>query len=412
MIDQPLKQVVRALCAMGLQHRVDRLEPFLCLCRIEIRRQGLRHCVILARRGDSTHPREAVLACAAAMSASLNLRRPDDWHVHLRDGAALAAVVPHTAAQFARAVVMPNLKPPVTTTALALAYRERIRAARPAGSDFEPLMTLYLTDRTPPEEIDRAVDSGAVIGAKLYPAGATTHSDAGVTDIRRIDAVLSRMAERGLVLQLHGEVTHEHVDVFDRESRFIDEVLEPLTVRHPTLRLVFEHITTAAAVRFVRESRVDIAATLTPQHLLHNRNALFKGGLRPHYYCLPVLKTEPDRQALIDAAISGDPKFFLGTDSAPHARGDKESACGCAGIYSAHAALELYAEAFEDAGALHRLEGFASDFGADFYRLPRNNTQVTLRRESWQAPTEYPLGNKTVVPMRAGESLRWRLVPT
>lgn len=344
------------------------------------------------------------------MTADLTLRRPDDWHLHLRDGAMLASVLPHTAAQFARAVVMPNLKPPVTTTALAAAYRQRILDARPPRSTFEPLMTLYLTDRTAPEEIDRACDSGFVVGAKLYPAGATTHSDAGVTDLQRIDSVLARMAERGLVLQVHGEVTHEHVDVFDREARFIEEVLAPVAARHSSLRIVFEHITTAAAVEFVRRARDGIAATITPQHLLFNRNALFKGGLRPHFYCLPVLKTEPDRAALIEAATSGNPRFFLGTDSAPHARGDKESACGCAGMYSAHAALELYAEAFEDAGALDRLEAFAADFGADFYRLPRNTGQITLRRESWTPPAAYPFGSATVVPMRAGEPLRWRLV--
>lgn len=344
------------------------------------------------------------------MTADLTLRRPDDWHLHLRDGAMLASVLPHTAAQFARAVVMPNLKPPVTTTALAAAYRQRILDARPPGSRFEPLMTLYLTDRTEPEEIDRACDSGIVIGAKLYPAGATTHSDAGVTDLKRIDAVLARMADRALVLQVHGEVTHEHVDVFDREARFIEEVLVPLSARHPKLRIVFEHITTEAAVEFVRRARDGIAATITPQHLLFNRNALFKGGLRPHFYCLPVLKTEPDRAALIAAATSGNPRFFLGTDSAPHARGEKESACGCAGMYSAHAALELYAEAFEAAGALDRLEAFAADFGADFYRLPRNTERITLRRESWTPPTAYPFGDATVVPMRAGEPLRWRLV--
>lgn len=344
------------------------------------------------------------------MSELLTLRRPDDWHVHLRDGAALAAVLPHTARQFARAIVMPNLKPPVTSVALAAAYRERILAARPAGSDFAPLMTLYLFDHMSVEEIDRAKASGFIVGCKLYPAGATTHSDAGVTDIHRLDEVLARMADAGLVLQVHGEVTHEHVDVFDRERCFIDEVLAPLVERHPRLKVVFEHITTHAAVQFVRSARPGVAATITPQHLLHNRNAIFQGGIRPHFYCLPILKTEPDRQALIEAAISGDPRFFLGTDSAPHARGTKEASCGCAGMYSAHAALELYAEAFEDAGALPRLEGFASLFGADFYELPRNSGHVTLRREHWSPPAGYAFGNDVVVPMRAGESLRWRML--
>ena len=297
------------------------------------------------------------------MTETLTLRRPDDWHLHLRDGAAMQAVLPHTAARFARAVVMPNLAPPVTTTAQALAYRQRIIAALPQGSRFEPLMTLYLTDATSPEEVSRASASGVICGLKLYPAGATTHSDSGVTNIRRLDATFARMAEVGLALQLHGEVTHEAVDIFDRESRFIEEFLEPLVSRHPTLRIVFEHITTARAVDFVLNARAGVAATLTPQHLLMNRNAMFRGGLRPHLYCLPVLKTEPDRAALLAAATNGNPRFFLGTDSAPHAQTAKESACGCAGIYSAHAGIELYAEAFESVDALHRLEGFASDFG-------------------------------------------------
>jgi len=344
------------------------------------------------------------------MHDQLTLLRPDDWHLHLRDGEALRAVLPHTARQFARAVVMPNLKPPVTTTALAAQYRERILAARPAGSDFQPLMTLYLTDRTAPEEIDRARDSGFVIGCKLYPAGATTHSDAGVTDIRRIDAVLERMAERELPLQVHGEVTADEIDVFDREREFIERTLRPLVSRHPRLRVIFEHITTAAAVEFVQNAREDVAATITPQHLLYNRNEMFRGGIRPHFYCLPVLKTEPDRQALLEAATSGNPRFFLGTDSAPHERHTKEAACGCAGIYSAHAALELYADAFERMGRLDRLEAFASLNGADFYRLPRNTTTVTLRRTNWQVPPAYGFGAGTVVPLRAGETLSWQLV--
>ena len=344
------------------------------------------------------------------MKLEITLRKPDDWHLHLRDGAALAAVLPHTAERFARAVVMPNLKPPVTTTAQARAYRERILAALPAGLQFEPLMTLYLTDATDPAEIERARASGIIIGCKLYPAGATTHSEAGVTDVRRIDAVLARMAEQRLVLQVHGEVTGDDVDVFDRETRFIDEVLAPLMQRHPTLRVVFEHITTRAAVQFVRSGGSRLAATITPQHLLYNRNAIFHGGIRPHYYCLPILKTETDRRALIEAATGGEPQFFLGTDSAPHARDTKENSCGCAGMYSAHAGIELYAEAFEQAGALERLQGFAAEFGADFYGLPRNHDSITLRRVSWQPPAQYPYGAGALVPMRAGEAIAWTLV--
>ena len=342
---------------------------------------------------------------------SLSLRQPDDWHLHLRDGAGLQAVLPHTAAQFARAIVMPNLRPPVTTTALAAAYRQRILDALPRGSRFEPLMTLYLTDLTAPTEIATAKASGIVQGCKLYPAGATTHSDAGVTDIRRIDAVLAAMSEAGMPLLVHGEVTHKDVDVFDREARFIDTVLVPLRARLPRLRIVFEHVTTQAAVEFVRSQAQGVAATITPQHLALNRNALFQGGIRPHLYCLPVLKRERDRVALIDAVAGGDPHFFLGTDSAPHARNTKESACGCAGIYSAHAALELYAEVFEQAGALHRLEAFASEFGPRFYGLPLNTGTVTLRRQPWTVPAAYPFVDDTLVPLRAGETLSWRLAP-
>ena len=345
------------------------------------------------------------------MSATLQLRRPDDWHLHLRDGEALRAVLPFTAARFARAIVMPNLQPPVTTTALALAYRERIRAALPPTLSFEPLMTLYLTDTTAPEEMERARESGRVFGCKLYPAGATTHSDAGVTDVRRIEAVLERMAAVDLPLLVHGEVTNPAVDVFDREARFIDDVLAPLVARHPRLRVVFEHVTTRAGVDFVRSARPGIAATITPQHLLLNRNALFAGGIRPHHYCLPVLKRECDRRALIDAVAAGDARFFLGSDSAPHARHTKENACGCAGIFSAHAGIELYAEAFEQAGMLPRLEAFASEFGADFYRLPRNDGHVTLVREAWTPPAAYAFGSAELVPLRAGESIRWRLAP-
>jgi len=340
---------------------------------------------------------------------ALTLRRPDDWHLHLRDGDALAAVLPFTAARFARAIVMPNLKPPVTRTVQASAYRERILRALPPGARFEPLMTLYLTDRTDPAEVDRAKASGHVHGFKLYPAGATTNSDEGVTDIRHIDAVLARMAELGVVLQVHGEVTNPAVDVFDRESRFIDTVLSALVDRFPTLRVVFEHITTRAAADFVRSSRPGVAATITPQHLLMNRNALFTGGIRPHHYCLPVLKTEGDRRALLEVIASGDPRFFLGTDSAPHARSAKEAACGCAGVFSAPAAIELYAEAFDAVGALGHLEGFASEFGADFYDLPRNEERITLVRQAWEVPASYPFGNESIVPLRARERISWRM---
>jgi dihydroorotase len=340
---------------------------------------------------------------------TLMIRRPDDWHLHLRDGAALRAVLPFTAAQFARAIVMPNLKPPVTTTGLAVAYRQRILDALAPGAKFEPLMTLYLTDRTVPAEVDTAKASGVVHGFKLYPAGATTHSDAGVTDIRKVDSVLARMAELGVILQVHGEVTDPYVDVFDREARFIDAVLAPVIDRFPRLRVVFEHITTSEAVEFVRHARAGVAATITPQHLLMNRNALFTGGIRPHHYCLPVLKTEPDRRALLEAVASGDSRFFLGTDSAPHARHTKEASCGCAGIFSAHAAIELYAEAFEYAGALDKLNGFASEYGATFYGLPYNEDTVTLTKQSWDVPASYRFGADELVPLRAGERMLWRV---
>lgn len=339
----------------------------------------------------------------------LTLRAPDDWHLHLRDGVQLAAVLPHTAAQFRRAIVMPNLVPPVTTTAQARAYRDRILAALPPGARFEPLMTLYLTDRTDPHEIAVARASGIVHGCKLYPAGATTNSDAGVTDIRRIDAVLESMAQAGMPLLVHGEVTRAEVDVFDREARFIDEVLAPLRTRQPRLRIVFEHVTTAAAVEFVRAQQHGVGATITPQHLLLNRNALFQGGIRPHHYCLPVLKRERDRVALLEAATSGDARFFLGTDSAPHAKNAKENACGCAGVFSAPAALEFYAEAFEAAGALHRLEGFASLHGPRFYGLPPNEDLVTLERIDWTMPEAFAYGEQSIVPLRAGGRLGWRL---
>jgi dihydroorotase len=339
---------------------------------------------------------------------TLTLRRPDDLHLHLRDGEAMRSVLPFTAARFARALIMPNLRPALISTAQALAYRGRILEALPPGTAFEPLMTLYLTDATPAAEVDRA-KAGGIVGFKLYPAGATTHSDAGVTDIRRIDAVLARMEELDLVLEVHGEVTDPEVDVFDREARFIETVLAPLAARFSHLRVVFEHITTRAAVEFVLGSRPGIAATLTPQHLLMNRNALFAGGIRPHHFCLPVLKSEADREALIGAIASGDARFFLGTDSAPHARGAKESGCGCAGIFSAHAALELYAEAFEAAGALGRLEAFASEHGADFYRLPRNTGRLTLVKAAWEVPRSYRFGADELVPLRAGERIGWRL---
>ena len=341
--------------------------------------------------------------------SALVIRRPDDWHLHLRDGAALAAVLPFTAARFARAIVMPNLNPPLTTTAAALAYRDRIRGAVPAGAQFEPLMTLYLTDQTPVEEIARAKDAGGVLGCKLYPAGATTHSAAGVTDVRRLDAVFERMAETGLVLQVHGEVTDPAVDIFEREPRFIDTVLAPLAERHRHLRIVCEHITTGAAVEFVLGAREGIAATVTPQHLLMNRNALFAGGLRPHHYCAPVLKAEGERLALLDAVVRGSARLFLGTDSAPHARSAKEAACGCAGIFSAHAGIELYAEVFAAAGARDKLEAFASIHGADFYGLPRNGGTITLVPEAWEVPASYPFGTEELVPLRAGERIAWRL---
>ncbi|HEX5209326.1 MAG TPA: dihydroorotase [Steroidobacteraceae bacterium] len=340
---------------------------------------------------------------------TITLRRPDDLHLHLRDGEAMRSVLPFTAARFARALIMPNLRPAVITTEQAQAYRQRILHSLPDGLTFEPLMTLYLTDRTDPAEVDRARASGCIVGFKLYPAGATTHSDAGVTDIHRIERVLARMEEQDVVLEVHGEVTDPEIDVFDREERFIDTVLAPLAARFPRLRIVFEHITTRAAAQFVLGARSGVAATITPQHLLMNRNALFTGGFRPHHYCLPVLKSQPDREALLAAVASGDPRFFLGTDSAPHARGAKEAACGCAGIFSAHGAIELYAEAFEAAGALERLEGFASEHGADFYRLPRNTGRITLTKAPWEVPRAYPFGPDEVVPLRAGEHIGWRL---
>jgi dihydroorotase len=338
---------------------------------------------------------------------TLQITQPDDWHVHLRDGEALAAVAKYTARQFKRAIVMPNLKPPVTTTAQAVAYRERVLAAI-QGMDFEPLMTLYLTDNTPPEEIDRAVDSGVVKGVKLYPAGATTNSDAGVTDIRKTYKTLERMQQRGLPFLVHGEVTDAHVDLFDREARFIEQVMIPLRAAMPELKVVFEHITTKEAAQYVTDSSGPIAATITPQHLLYNRNAIFTGGIRPHFYCLPVLKREVHRLALVDAATSGNSKFFLGTDTAPHAKHLKEHACGCAGCFNALHALELYATAFEAAGKLDKLEAFASFYGPDFYGLPRNTGKVVLRKAEWSVPEALPFGASQIVPLAAGETLTWQ----
>ncbi|TCK42535.1 dihydroorotase [Paraburkholderia sp. BL8N3] len=359
----------------------------------------------------SAHP-TAVSESPASAPATLTIARPDDWHLHVRDGAMLAAVLPHTARQFGRAIIMPNLRPPVTTTAMAAAYRERILAARPkegAGARFEPLMTLYLTDNTPPDEIRRARESGFVHGVKLYPAGATTNSDAGVTDLGKCAKTLEAMQESGMPLLVHGEVTDPAIDVFDREKVFIDRVMTPLRRDFPALKVVFEHITTKDAAEYVRDADGPTGATITAHHLLYNRNALFVGGIRPHYYCLPVLKRETHRVALVEAATSGSPRFFLGTDSAPHPKGLKEHACGCAGCYTALHALELYAEAFDNAGALDKLEGFASFYGPDFYNLPRSAETVRLRRESWTLPAEFKAGDTDVVPLRGGEAIGWRL---
>ena len=343
------------------------------------------------------------------MTQELTLIRPDDWHLHVRDGAALNVVVPHTAAQFARAIIMPNLKPPVTTAEQALAYKKRILAAVPPGMAFEPLMTLYLTDNLDPAEIARAKAAG-VVACKLYPAGATTNSDAGVTDLRKIYPVLEAMQREGVLLLVHGEVTTSDIDLFDREAVFIERHLMPLRRDFPVLKIVMEHITTSEAVQYVSAADSNLAATITVHHLLYNRNAIFTGGIRPHYYCLPVLKRETHRQALMQAAISGDPRFFLGTDSAPHPAHLKEHATGCAGCYTAHAAMEMYAEAFDQVGALNKLEGFASLFGADFYGLPRNTDRITLRRENWTPPESYAFGEAELKPLRSGESLPWRLL--
>ena len=341
---------------------------------------------------------------------SITITRPDDWHLHLRDGATMASVLPDTARQFARAIVMPNLKPPVTTTEQAIAYRERILAALPAGMQFEPLMVLYLTDNTPPEEIQRARDSGIVHAVKLYPAGATTNSDAGVSDLSKCYKTLEAMQKIGMPFLVHGEVTDPAIDIFDREAVFIDRVMQPLRRDMPELNIVFEHITTRDAAQYVAEADGHVAATITAHHLLYNRNELFKGGIRPHYYCLPVLKREIHRQALVAAATSGSNKFFLGTDSAPHPKGLKEHACGCAGCYTALHAMELYTQAFDQADALDKLEQFASFNGPAFYKLPRNTGTITLRREEWQVPGELPLGEATLVPLNGGETIGWKFV--
>lgn len=344
------------------------------------------------------------------MSTTLKLIRPDDWHLHLRDGDLMASVVAHTAREFARAIIMPNLKPPVITVDAAFAYRERILAALPAGVTFDPMMVLYLTDHLTPEEVEKAFHSGFVKAVKLYPAGATTNSDSGVTNFDKVMPALEKMAELGLPFLVHGEVTDANVDVFDREAAFIDSVLMVLQQRLPTLKIVFEHITTRQAAEYVLASGDNVAATVTPQHLLMNRNALFSGGIRPHHYCLPVLKREEHRRSLLAAVTSGSKKFFLGTDSAPHARHTKESACGCAGIYSAHAALALYAEAFDQVGAVDLLEAFASKNGPAFYGLPENTGTVTLVKESWTVPASYPFGEHNVIPLRAGEQIHWKMI--
>ena len=342
------------------------------------------------------------------MTNNLTITRPDDWHLHVRDGAALQTVVPHTAAQFGRAIIMPNLKPPVTTAALALEYKSRILAAVPKGVDFEPLMTLYLTDNLPPEEIVKAKAAG-VVACKLYPAGATTNSDAGVTDLEKIYPTLAAMQKAGMLLLVHGEVTSSDIDLFDREAAFIDTQLIPLRRDFPELKIVFEHITTKDAADYVMSADRFMAATLTAHHLLYNRNAIFTGGIRPHYYCLPVLKRETHRVALLHAATSGNAQFFLGTDSAPHPAHLKEHATGCAGCYTAHAAMEMYAEAFDSVGKLAQLEAFASFNGADFYGLPRNKGRLTLKRESWTPPESFQFGEADLKPLRSGEALPWRV---
>lgn len=340
----------------------------------------------------------------------ITLAKPDDWHLHVRDGDVLDDVVPYTAKQFARAIIMPNLKPPVTTTEAALNYRDRVLSAVPVGIKFEALMTLYLTDNTSIEEIHKAAESEHVHAVKYYPAGATTNSDSGVTDISKAYPVIKAMAETGLPLLVHGEVTDPAIDIFDREAVFIERVLKPMLDAIPDLKLVMEHITTKQAAEFVQQAGDNIAATITPQHLLYNRNAIFQGGIRPHYFCLPILKREQHRQALVEAATSGSSKYFLGTDSAPHSQSAKESSCGCAGMFSAYSAVELYAEAFDKANALDKLEGFASQHGPDFYGLPRNTDTITLVKEEWTVPEKLPFAAETIIPMRAGETVGWKLV--
>ena len=343
------------------------------------------------------------------MANELTITRPDDWHLHLRDGAALAGTVPAAARYFGRSIIMPNLTPPVTDAGMALSYRQRILDQRPAASAWNPLMVMYLTDRTSPALIRDAVDAG-ITAAKLYPAGATTNSDSGVTALENIFPALQAMADTRMPLLVHGEVTHGEIDVFDREKRFIDEQLAPLVERFPGLKVVLEHVSTREAVEFVDQAGSNMAATITPQHLMYNRNDMLVGGVRPHFYCLPILKLNTHQHALRDAVVSGSKKYFLGTDSAPHEQGTKEAACGCAGCYSSHAAIELYAEVFEDLGVLDKLEAFASFNGADFYGLPRNQDTIMLRREEWRVPASYPLGEGRVVPLKAGETLAWQVV--
>jgi len=343
------------------------------------------------------------------MTQQLTITRPDDWHLHVRDGDVLKHTVPATARYMGRAIIMPNLQPPVIYARQAIEYRDRILAQRPEGSNFEPLMVLYLTDNTTPEMIHAAKLTNKVVAVKLYPAGATTNSDSGVTDLNNLDPVCEALAENEMPLLIHGEVTHGDVDVFDREKRFIDEVMAPLVAKHPRLKIVFEHITTKDAAEFVEAGGDNIAATITVQHLAYNRNHMLVGGIKPHYYCLPILKRNIHQQKLQEVAISGNSKFFLGTDSAPHVKGAKESACGCAGCYSAYAAIELYAEIFEDLGALDKLEGFASHFGPDFYNMPRNSDTITLEKEEWVVPNEMPFGDDIIVPLKAGETIRWKV---
>lgn len=343
------------------------------------------------------------------MTDRITITRPDDWHLHVRDGEVLSHVVPATARVMRRAIIMPNLQPPVMDAAQAIAYRQRILAAAPQYPDFDPLMVLYLTDNTTPEMIEEAKAAGHIVAVKLYPAGATTNSASGVTDLGKLDELADALARCEMPLLVHGEVTHSDVDIFDREKIFLDTILAPLVERHPTLRVVVEHITTKEAVEFVKGQGAQVAATITVQHLAYNRNHMLVGGIKPHYYCLPILKRNIHQQALQDAVSSGSPKFFLGTDSAPHAKGAKESACGCAGCFTAYAAIELYAEIFEDLGALDKLEGFASFHGPDFYRMPRNQDKITLVKSAWDVPQEMPFGQDIIVPLRAGDTISWRL---